>query len=91
VPPDAGAISTDVDALVRAAARLMADPDEAARRGRVARAFALEHYGLQRFLDDWDGVLEGAAGNRLKSRYIDRNLGNQPLASETALLRRIGP
>ncbi|QGF24591.1 glycosyltransferase [Raineyella fluvialis] len=60
VPPDAGAISTDVDQLVRASARLLADPDEARRRGRVAREAALARYGLQRFLSDWDHVLDDA-------------------------------
>jgi hypothetical protein len=60
VPPDAGAISTDVTALVAAAARLLADPEEARRRGRAAREAALEHYNLQRFLARWDEVLAEA-------------------------------
>lgn len=57
VPPEAGAISADVDELVRAAVRLLADPEEAAKRGRVAREFVLAHYGLNRFLADWESVL----------------------------------
>lgn len=58
VPPEAGAVSTNVDDLVRMAARLIDDPDEARVRGRAAREAALASYGLARFLADWDDVLE---------------------------------
>src|SRR3712207_1807251 len=58
VPADAGVVSTKVDVLTEALRRIAADPDEAAERGRVARRIALERYGLQRFLSDWDVVLE---------------------------------
>ncbi|WP_210481450.1 glycosyltransferase [Naasia sp. SYSU D00948] len=61
VPPEAGAISMDVDELVAMAARLIADPDEARERGAAARRFALEHYGLARFLERWDKVLASVA------------------------------
>jgi glycosyltransferase involved in cell wall biosynthesis len=57
VPPEAGAISTNVDVLTAALARLVADPEEARERGRAARAAALSRYGLERFLAEWDGVL----------------------------------
>jgi glycosyltransferase involved in cell wall biosynthesis len=60
VPPEAGAISTDVNELVRAARELMQDPAEARRRGSVAREVVLQRYGLKRFLSDWDQVLEDA-------------------------------
>lgn len=60
VPPEAGAISTDVGELISAARLLMDDPDEARVRGRVARTVALERYGLARFLQRWDEVLEDA-------------------------------
>ncbi|WP_375386949.1 glycosyltransferase [uncultured Amnibacterium sp.] len=60
VPPEAGAISADVDELVRAARRLIRDPDEARRRGAIAREVALERYGLARFLADWDAALGDA-------------------------------
>jgi hypothetical protein len=60
VPPEAGAISTDVAVLVAEAARLLADPEEAHRRGRVAREAALEHYNLRTFLARWDEVLHQA-------------------------------
>ena len=61
VPPEAGAVSTDVEALARALARLVHDPDEARERGRVARAAALARYGLGRFLADWDRTLASVA------------------------------
>lgn len=57
VPPEAGAVSTSIDDLVRMAARLIEDPDEARTRGLVAREAALARYGLARFLADWDDVL----------------------------------
>jgi len=62
VPASAGVVSTRVDALADAVGRLVADPDEARARGEAARAAALEHYGLVRFLADWDNVLEEVAG-----------------------------
>ena len=61
VPPEAGALSTDMSVLQAEAAVLLADPDEAARRGLVGRAAALERYGIDRFVRDWDVVFERAA------------------------------
>lgn len=58
VPPDAGVVSTNVDDLLAAARRLVADPAEAAACGERAREAALRRYGLQRFLDDWDRLLQ---------------------------------
>jgi len=58
VPPSAGAVSTKVDVLVAAMRELVHDREQAAARGRAARAAALERYGLARFLDDWDGLLK---------------------------------
>jgi hypothetical protein len=60
VPPEAGVVSTRVDVLAAAMRRLIADREEAAERGRAARAAALERYGLARFLASWDDVLEEA-------------------------------
>ena len=57
VPPEAGVVSTDVEVLAEALARIVRDPDEARERGRAARAAALRRYGLERFLADWDRVL----------------------------------
>jgi glycosyltransferase involved in cell wall biosynthesis len=65
VPPEAGAVSTHVGELVSTARALLADPDEARRRGRIAREAALARYGHARFLRDWDTILTDAAGSRL--------------------------
>ena len=58
VPPDAGVLSTNVGQLVDAAQWLLDDPDAAHRLGRQARRAALDRYGLDRFLADWDRLLE---------------------------------
>ena len=61
VPPSAGLVTNDVTALRKAARRWLADPDEARERGLAAREHALEHYGLNRFLADWDRILKEVA------------------------------
>jgi glycosyltransferase involved in cell wall biosynthesis len=58
VPRDAGVISTDVGELVRAGRDLLHDPERCAALGQRARAHAKERYGLERFLRDWDRLLE---------------------------------
>jgi glycosyltransferase involved in cell wall biosynthesis len=60
VPPEAGAIGTDVAALVAESDRLLRDPEEARRRGLVAREAALDRYNLRTFLARWDEVLGDA-------------------------------
>lgn len=74
VPPEAGIVSADVDELVRATARLIADPAEATERGRAARAAALQRYSLARFLHDWDALLAGTTG-RIGSADIRHDRG----------------
>jgi Glycosyl transferases group 1 len=66
VPPEAGAISADVDELVAAARLLLDDPDEARARGLVAREFAREHYGLAAYQDRWDALLEDAVAAHVR-------------------------
>jgi len=61
VPEQAGVVSTDVTRLTTALRRLVADPEEARERGLAARRAVLERYGLERFLADWDAVLEEVA------------------------------
>ncbi|HET8651295.1 MAG TPA: glycosyltransferase [Gaiellaceae bacterium] len=61
VPPEAGEVSTSVERLSEALRRFIADPDEARERGLTARRAALDRYALDRFLADWDAVLEEAA------------------------------
>ncbi|MEU5788829.1 glycosyltransferase [Micromonospora purpureochromogenes] len=58
VPPGAGALSTRVDALLEAAGRFVTQPAEARRAGAEARTAARARYGLDRFLADWDRLLE---------------------------------
>jgi glycosyltransferase involved in cell wall biosynthesis len=61
VPPAAGTVSTDVRLLAEEVRRLVADPGLARERGAAARAAALDRYGLERFLADWDDLLEEVA------------------------------
>jgi glycosyltransferase involved in cell wall biosynthesis len=70
VPPEAGTISTDVDRLGAALAELLADPERAREQGRAARAAALERYGLERFLSDWDELLREVAGSGHLSKEV---------------------
>lgn len=58
VPSDAGVLATRVDTLVEAAHWLIEEPDAARRLGERARQVALARYGLDRFLADWDRLLE---------------------------------
>ncbi|HEX2052065.1 MAG TPA: glycosyltransferase [Actinomycetota bacterium] len=61
VPPEAGVVTNRLDDLRAALVRLVRDPEAAAVMGKAARAWALERYGLGRFLDDWDRVLAEVA------------------------------
>jgi hypothetical protein len=70
VPAEAGVVSTKLDVLEAALRRLVADPDEARERGLAARRFALERYGLRRFLDDWDAVLAALPGVTAAPRVV---------------------
>jgi hypothetical protein len=54
VPPAAGVISTDIERLCDALRELGADKTRARALGEAARAFALERYGLDKFLRAWD-------------------------------------
>jgi hypothetical protein len=62
LPPEAGFLSTNVDALGAEARRLVGDPEEARLRGKAAREAGLRRFGLGRFLADWDALLEEVAG-----------------------------
>jgi glycosyltransferase involved in cell wall biosynthesis len=57
----AGVVSTRVDRLAEAARAFLADPERAREAGRTARRCALERFGLERFLADWDRVLAEVA------------------------------
>ena len=61
VPAEAGFVSNRIDVLKRALRLLVNDREEAVRRGKAAREAALERYGLKRFLEEWDRLLERVA------------------------------
>jgi glycosyltransferase involved in cell wall biosynthesis len=61
VPREAGVVSTDVDVLATAVRRFAADAELARAAGREARRAALDRYGLDRFLADWDELLAEVA------------------------------
>jgi hypothetical protein len=61
VPAGAGIVSTDLRVLLAALRALVADAPAAAEMGRRARSYALERFGLDRFLTEWDGLLEDCA------------------------------
>jgi hypothetical protein len=58
VPSEAGVVSNRIDVLRAALAGLVGDPDAAAHMGAAAREAALARFGLGRFLDDWNELLE---------------------------------
>jgi glycosyltransferase involved in cell wall biosynthesis len=58
VPPGAGVLSTRADTLVEAAQWLIDEPGQARLLGDRARQVALARFGLDRFLADWDRLLE---------------------------------
>jgi hypothetical protein len=61
VPPDAGVVSNRLPVLRSALRRLTNAADEARIMGEAARQAALRRYGLRRFLDDWDALLDEVA------------------------------
>jgi glycosyl transferase family 1 len=58
VPSEAGVVSADVDTLGRAAAGFMADHAMAVLAGKAAREHAIHHFGIDRFLEQWDRLIE---------------------------------
>lgn len=64
VPEQAGIVSNRLETLLEGLAWLREDREAAARLGRVARAAALERFGLDRFLRDWDALLREVRGAR---------------------------
>lgn len=56
-----GYVATDVDRLVEHMRALLANPAEARRLGDGARRTALERFGIERFVRDWDSLLREVA------------------------------
>jgi glycosyltransferase involved in cell wall biosynthesis len=61
VPAEAGLVTNDVERLRAGVVELVRDPERAREAGAAARRAALARYGLERFLADWDDLLEEAA------------------------------
>ncbi|CAL9336234.1 hypothetical protein SUDANB121_00185 [Nocardiopsis dassonvillei] len=62
LPDGAGTVTTDPRFLAEAARAFVDDPGLARRVGAQARRAALRRYGLTRFLEDWDRVIEEVTG-----------------------------
>jgi hypothetical protein len=58
VPPEAGVVSADIDTLGWAAEAFIADHPSAVSAGKLAREHAISHFGIDRFLADWDQLIE---------------------------------
>ncbi len=61
LPPGYPYMSTSPGELHAAIRVLLADEEEARARGKECREWALDHYGLGRFLSDWDRCLAEVA------------------------------
>jgi glycosyltransferase involved in cell wall biosynthesis len=62
VPTQAGVVSADLDTMADALLHFVAEPEAARTAGKCARQFALQHFGLERFLNEWDELIEGVCG-----------------------------
>lgn len=58
VPAEAGVVSADIDTLARALEQFIADRSAAAAAGKAARDYAMAHFTLERFLREWDDVMD---------------------------------
>jgi hypothetical protein len=58
VPPDAGVVSNRIDSLCEAVTDLLNDHEQAIAMGKRAREAALGRFSLNRFLRDWDQLIE---------------------------------
>lgn len=58
VPPEAGVVSADLDTLARALASFVADGSAASAAGKAARDFAKAQFGIDRFLTQWDDLID---------------------------------
>jgi Glycosyl transferases group 1 len=61
VPAGAGVVSNRLELLRNALLHYIRDPDAAREAGKRARARALDRFGLDRFLADWNALLEEVA------------------------------
>ncbi|HEY0387265.1 MAG TPA: glycosyltransferase [Gaiellales bacterium] len=61
VPEAAGVVSNRMERLQQGLRDLVGDPDRAREAGRAARRAAQARFGIDRFLGDWDALLEEVA------------------------------
>jgi hypothetical protein len=62
VPAEAGVVSADVKTLAYALEGFVTDLPAATAAGKAARDFAVAHFGLDRFLAEWDDVIDECCG-----------------------------
>ncbi len=55
---EAGVVSADLSKLCSAAEGFVADHVAAVAAGKAAREYAMTHFGVDRFLDQWDRLIE---------------------------------
>jgi hypothetical protein len=58
VPSEAGVVSADVSTLAYALEGFVTDLAAASAAGKAARDFAMAHFALDRFLGEWDDVID---------------------------------
>ncbi|MBE1552192.1 glycosyltransferase involved in cell wall biosynthesis [Mycobacterium sp. OAS707] len=58
VPPEAGVVSADVTTLAHALEGFVTDRSAAAAAGKASRDFAMAHFALERFLAEWEDVID---------------------------------
>jgi hypothetical protein len=58
VPAEAGVVSADVNTLAYALKGFVTDHAAATLAGKAAREFAIAHFSLDRFLSQWDEVID---------------------------------
>lgn len=61
VPAEAGVVSADVKTLASALDGFVSDLSAASAAGKAARDFAMSRFSLDRFLRDWDRLIEDCA------------------------------
>ncbi|MFG1930475.1 glycosyltransferase [Mycobacterium sp. NPDC048908] len=66
VPQEAGVVSADVATLAHALEGFVTDFPAACAAGKAARDFAMTHFALDRFLAEWDDVIENTSGQHSK-------------------------
>jgi Glycosyl transferases group 1 len=66
-----GIIHTDPDYLIEGAGALLRDRELAARIGAAGRTIALERFGIDRFVTDWDRAFRDVTGLSVSARTPD--------------------